>query len=63
MTKNLIILIFIFISCSKDENNSVTSPVIEIQPYHGTYLYIDNECSGYDIQYLTIDINGISFFD
>ena len=63
MTKNLIILIFIFISCSKDENNGVTSPVIEIQPYHGTYLYIDNECSGSDIQYLTIDINGISFFD
>ena len=64
-SKNISFLIIItfFISCSKDENTSVTSPNTEIQPYYGTYLYTDNDCSGYDIQYLTIDINGISFFD
>ena len=63
MTKNLIMLIFIFISCSNDGNTSVSSQETEIQPYYGTYLYTDEDCSGYDIQYLTIDMNGISFFD
>ena len=64
-SKNISFLIIIafFISCSKDENTSVTSPDTEIQPYYGTYLYEDPDCSGYDIQYLTIDVNGISFFD
>ena len=60
---SFLIIIAFFISCSKDGNTSVTSPDTEIQPYYGTYLYKDNDCSGYDIQYLTIDINGISFFD
>ena len=32
-------------------------------PYYGTYLYQDKQCSGLDIQYTTIDENGISFFD
>ena len=41
----------------------MNSPVVEPEPYFGTYLYIDRECSGSDIQYLTSDENGISFFD
>ena len=60
---SFLIIIAFYISCSKDGNTSVTSPDTELQPYYGTYLYKDNDCSGYDIQYLTIDINGISFFD
>ena len=59
MTKNLIMLIFIFISCSNDGNTSVNSQETEIQPYYGTYLYTDEECLGCDIQYLTTDMNGI----
>ena len=41
----------------------MNSPDIETEPYYGSYLFKDFDCSGYDIQYLTIDINGISFFD
>jgi hypothetical protein len=41
MTKNLIMLIFIFISCSNDGNTSVSSQETEIQPYYGTYLYTE----------------------
>lgn len=63
MTKHLTLLLFIFISCSKDNSTGAASPVNEIQPYYGTYLLTDKDCSGNDIQYLTIDINGVSFFD
>ena len=31
--------------------------------YYGTYLFNDVECGGADIQYSTIDENGITFFD
>ena len=31
--------------------------------YFGTYLYEDDDCSGYDIQYATLDNEGITFFD
>ena len=41
----------------------MNSPDIETEPHYGTYLLKDFDCSGYDIQYLTIDENGISFFD
>ena len=53
----------LLVTCSDNGNKTVVSPDIEDQPYYGTYLYKDSDCSGYDIQYLTIDINGISFFD
>ena len=63
-TVSLLIFFIVFLSCSKDEKNiSVNAPVIELETYFGTYLFKDRECSGYDIQYLTIDENGISFFD
>ena len=35
----------------------------EIQPYYGTYLIEDKDCSGSDIQYLIIDRDGMSVFD
>ena len=59
----LITLLFLF-SCSENdpsdenENNSLVS-----FPYYGTYLYEDNDCGGQDIQYATIDMDGIVFFD
>ena len=64
-SKNIFLLIIFtyFISCSKDENISVNSPDIEIEPYDGTYLLKDKDCSGEDIQYLTIYNNKISIFD
>ena len=63
--KNISILIIFayFISCSKEENISVSSPNIEIKTYDGTYLLKDRDCSGYDIQYLTIYNGKISIFD
>ena len=60
---SLLIIFTYFISCSKDENISVNSPDIEIGPYDGTYLLKDKDCSGEDIQYLTIYDNKISIFD
>ena len=64
--KNLIFVItmLLFFSCSENdpsgenENNSSLS-----FPYYGTYLYEDNNCGGHDIQYATIDMDGIVFFD
>lgn len=53
----------LFITCSKNESSNTNSTDIEIMPYYGTYLYQDKQCSGADIQYTTIDENGISFFD
>ena len=52
-----------FLSCSKDGSGRVNSSDAEIQPYYGTYLYNDDDCGGSDIQYLTIDIDGVSIFD
>ena len=52
-----------FTSCSKDGSGSVNSSDAEIRPYYGTYLLQDVDCSGSDIQYLTIDMNGVSIFD
>ena len=59
----LITLLLLF-SCSENdpsgenENDSLVS-----FPYYGTYLYEDNDCGGQDIQYATIDMDGIVFFD
>ena len=58
------ILVLFFFSCSDNspgrqvENTSTIS-----LPYYGTYLYTDNDCGGQDIQYATIDLDGIAFFD
>ena len=51
------------LSCSKVGSGSVNSSDAEIQPYFGTYLLQDVDCSGSDIQYLKIDIDGVSIFD
>ena len=53
----------LLVTCSDDSNKTVNSINTEVQAYYGSYLYKDENCSGYDIQYLTIDVNGISFFD
>ena len=63
MTKHLTLLLFIFFSCSKDGINNNIDSDKSIEPFHGTYLLKDMDCGGVDLQYLTIDINGISFFD
>ena len=51
------------ITCSDDSGKVTVNPNIEIKPYFGTYLYEDSQCSGADIQYVTIDESGVSFFD
>jgi len=67
MKNKLILIIFgliIFITCS-DETADPQKDAIEneIPAYYGTYLYSDHDCGGADIQYATMDENGISFFD
>ena len=56
--------LIIFITCS-DETTDPQKDAIEneIPAYFGTYLYSDHDCGGADIQYATMDENGISFFD
>jgi len=56
--------LIIFITCS-DETTDPQKDAIEneIPAYYGTYLYSDHACGGADIQYATMDENGISFFD
>ena len=51
-------------SCSKSPIDSEES-VVQNQPlsFFGTYLYIDNECGGQDIQYATVNVDGITFYD
>ncbi len=67
MKKNIIfilLILYFLTSCSKDKANPITNiPEINIPNYFGTYLYDDDDCSGADIQYATIDQNGITFFD
>ena len=58
----LIILGFI-VSCSEESGNAL-EPSTEISLiFHGTYLYQDNQCSGSDIQYATINYDGVTFYD
>ena len=60
----LLISIFYFFSCSENTTEGQTeNSSIELLSYYGTYLYEDNDCGGQDIQYATIDTNGIVFFD
>ena len=64
MTKHLVLLLlFTFFSCSKDGIDNNIDLDTSVEPFHGTYLLKDMDCGGVDLQYLTIDINGISFFD
>ena len=60
----LVFGLIIFITCS-DETTDPQKDAIEneIPAYYGTYLYSDHDCGGADIQYATMDENGISFFD
>ena len=51
------------ITCSNEDGDSLISSDIETKSYYGTYLYQDNDCSGSDIQYATINEEGIAFFD
>ena len=60
----LVFGLIIFITCS-DETTDPQKDAIEneVPAYYGTYLYSDHDCGGADIQYATMDENGISFFD
>ena len=50
-------------SCDDSQSNNKLLPT-EINSIHfGTYLYEDIDCSGSDIQYATIDQNGITLID
>ena len=67
MKKNFIPVSFILlflINCSNESSEPNSGmPSADWLPYYGTYLYDDNDCGGQDIQYATLDQNGISFFD
>tara|TARA_B100001996_G_C18204473_1_gene417314 strand:- start:77 stop:439 length:363 start_codon:yes stop_codon:yes gene_type:complete len=58
------VLFFMIFSCSK---SLIASEESDLQnqspPFFGTYLYTDNECGGQDIQYATINVDGITFYD
>ena len=56
--------LFFFTTCSDDVADPQSGlPTIDVPAYYGTYLYKDDDCSRLDIQYATLDENGISFFD
>ena len=58
------VLFFMIFSCSKSLIESEKSDFQnQPSPFFGTYLYTDNECGGQDIQYATINIDGITFYD
>jgi len=58
------IIILFFISCTDDTADPPSVILdIELPMYYGTYLFNDVDCGGADIQYSTIDENGITFFD
>ena len=67
MKKNYILGIsffFLFMTCSDDSADQQKDlSEIDIPEYYGTYLYNDEDCSHSDIQYATINENGITFFD
>ena len=50
-------------SCDDSQSENKLLPT-EINSIHfGTYLYEDDDCSGNDIQYVTVASEGITFFD
>ena len=60
----VISFIFLLITCTEDAADPQSDVVpIDLPSYYGTYLYNDDDCGGSDIQYLTIDIDGVSIFD
>ena len=65
MTHSKTIFLFIIpifiVSCSEDKGVNPSSG--QAENYFGTYLYNDNECSNADVQYLTMESDGVSFFD
>ena len=67
MKKNYILVIsfiFLLITCSDDSADQQKElSEIDIPTYFGTYLYNDEDCSQSDVQYATLDENGITFFD
>mgnify|MGYP001257420317 CR=1 FL=1 len=63
MVRYLSLLLFTFFSCSKDGIDNNIDLDKSVEPFHGTYILKDMDCGGVDLQYLTIDINGILFFD
>ena len=59
----IIVFSLFIITCSNEDVDALISSDIETKSYYGTYLYQDNDCSGSDIQYATINEEGIAFFD
>ena len=58
------VFFFMIFSCSKSPIKSEKSDLQnQSSPFFGTYLYTDNECGGQDIQYATINVEGITFYD
>ena len=58
-----LIILGLIVSCSEQsEDTLVPSSGISLI-YHGTYLYQDTQCSGGDIQYATINDDGVTFYD
>ena len=58
-----LIILGLIVSCSEQsEDTLVPSSGISLI-YHGTYLYQDTQCSGSDIQYATINDDGVTFYD
>lgn len=58
------VFFFMIFSCSKSPIESEKSDLQnQSSPFFGTYLYTDNECGGQDIQYATINDEGITFYD
>ena len=66
MYRYISVILFIgvvFLSCDDSQSEYKLLPT-EINSIHfGTYLYEDDDCSGNDIQYATLDNEGITFFD
>ena len=64
--RSLFFLLFIgvvFLNCDDSQSENKLLPA-EINSIHfGTYLYEDDDCSGNDIQYVTVASEGITFFD
>ena len=59
----LITLLLLFTCSENDPSGENENDSLVSFPYYGTYLYEDNDCGGQDIQYATIDMDGIVFFD
>ena len=66
INRSIFFLLFIgvvFLSCDDNQSDNKLLPTEINSSHFGTYLYEDIDCSGSDIQYATIDQNGITLFD